>query len=138
MIKAYRIFRINKDFTPETLFHGFPYPDGTRSRKVPVDFVLEAERKAVHNPGKKEGPGFDSGWHVCLSLDEADKYLSRFKDQSRLVVAQVWVNDNPRPKPRAASRVFLANEMKLTKGDWLWAIARWRMRENAAVSGKGS
>ena len=125
---AYRIFRIGDDGNPETLFHGFPHFNGKRSRKVPLDVVINAERKTVHNPGKKTGAEFLSGWHVTATYDEAVSYLARFKDQSKLAVCLVGVW-YARPKPRARGNVLLAQSMIVPSGAWRTALAARRLPE---------
>lgn len=110
MIEVYRLFRISDQ--PTTLFHGI---DG--SKKLSTDVWINADIKEVRNPGKKEGPTFTSGFHVCQSKEETIEYLKRFKNPDELVVCRVYVS-NLRPKPRSTSNIQLADRMLIKKEDW--------------------
>jgi hypothetical protein len=112
-ITAYRLFRL-KESKPEVLFHSFDV-NGKKTKQVPLNEWMQAEEKQSWNPGKKEGPGFISGWHIVLSKDECIEYLKKFKNTEDIRICKVLVKDI-RPKPR--SKVTLAKWMFLPKKDW--------------------
>ena len=66
MKRAYRLFKVSKDFMPETLFHAWK-----GSRTLPLDEVMVAPRKRVYNPGSRTNVGFIAGWHMALTYEEA-------------------------------------------------------------------
>ena len=116
--EAYRIFRVGPA-GPEVLFHSFGQPDGSRSRRVPLDTELAAEQHQAWNPGVRKGDGFISGWHIAPSKADAVSYLQRFGDEPgrKLAVCRVLVS-GVRPKPRARTPVSLASHMLVRSGDW--------------------
>jgi len=116
-IVAYRLFRF-KDLDPEVLFHSFPL-DNKKTKRVPLDTWICAEEKQTWNPGKKNGPGFISGWHVVVSEKECIKYLKKFKNSKDIKICKVLVK-GLRHKPR--SQVMLAKWMLVPKDAWLKAI----------------
>lgn len=113
MIEAWRLFRVDKDNKPCTLFHGIK-----GSRKVEFDKVYEAEIKEVRNPGKGEGPTFTSGFHVLPTKKELIEYRKRFT-ATDIRICRVMV-DGFRDKPRSKSK--LSNQMVVTEADWKRAL----------------
>jgi hypothetical protein len=111
---AYRIFE-ERDGQPCTLFHGI---DGTRT--LPIGRWVNAIVKPVTNPGKKdEGQLFMSGFHVCRARRDVVQYLTRFKQNRRLVVCRVETGSL---RPKAGSKILLANRMRINKSDWKRAL----------------
>lgn len=111
--EAWRIFEAHEGCGPKTLFHGYH-----GSRELQLDTPLRAKQGIVTNPGKKiEGKTFRAGWHVALTLEDAEKYFTRFNNSRNLVVCKVFVK-NYRPKPRSPHPVFLAKDMLVTTEDW--------------------
>ena len=111
---AYRLFRI-KDDSPEVLFHSFKHKK-KKTKKVPLNKWMRAEEKEAWNPGKKQkGKSFTSGWHVVLSEEEIQKYLTRFKNTKDIRICKIYVRD-VRDKPR--SQVKLARWMFVKDNDW--------------------
>lgn len=116
MIEAYRLFRIAGHKLPEVLFHPL---NGTKI--LLLNTWLEAEAKQVWNPGKKTGPGYISGFHVCLDKQEVENYVLRFKEPKKLVVCKVLVK-GVGPKPNARSNIQLADWMYINSIDWHFAL----------------
>jgi len=113
VIEAFRLFR-SKDDLPEVLFHSFDRK-GKKTKQVPFDIWLKAEERQAWNPGKKEGPGFLSGWHIVKSKEEAEEYITRFTNKEDLRICRVLVK-GMREKPR--SKVMLAKWMRVSEKDW--------------------
>ena len=113
MIEAWRLFRVGKDFAPQTLFHGVQ-----GSKKIEFDKLYEADIKEVSNPGKTNGLTFTSGFHVLPTKEELLEYKKRFT-ATDIRVCKVYV-DGFRDKPRSKSK--LSNEMLVLKNDWIEAL----------------
>lgn len=111
--EAWRLFAVSADGMPMTLFHPF---EG--SRVLPTDKRLRAEKREVHNPGKKYvGHSYTSGWHVAMTREGVTKYLNRFTADRELRLCRVLVQ-NSRPKPRTRTEICLAGTMKILSEDW--------------------
>ena len=105
--KAYRIVEMRYG-APCTLFHGLP---GTkRSRRIPLDTWLAAEKKPVSYG--RSSPTMISGFNVLMDRKECEDYLSRFTADRKLLVVEILVR-GLREKPNANSPVFLADWMLL-------------------------
>ena len=115
---AYRLFRVSKDFMPETLFHTWK-----GSRTLPLDEVMVSPRKRVYNPGGRTNPGFIAGWHMALTYEEADRLrTTRFKDLDSLVICRIYV-DKIRKKPRTNVGAWQAQHMEIRSEDWHRALS---------------
>ena len=110
-MKGYTLFN-QKHGRPLTLYHGL-----NGSRKLEVGKWIHAAERIVHNPGKKTGTPFRSGFHFFASREDAITYKSRFAPNKRrlLLLAAVEVR-GARPKPN--SPAWLASEVRLGKGEW--------------------
>lgn len=111
--EAWRLFAVSADGQPMTLFH--PYKG---SRVLVLNKRLRAERRRVHNPGKKHiGKSYTSGWHVAMTREGVTKYLNRFTSDRELRLCRVHVQ-NSSPKPRTRTEICLAGTMKIRSEDW--------------------
>lgn len=100
---CYRIVE-EKNGKLKTLFHGI-----NRSRVIPPNKWLKAEKKCVSDGGTK----YLSGFHVLKTRKECEKYLGRFdKTKRKLKIIEVLVK-GLRRKKHSNSRVFLASWMKV-------------------------
>lgn len=104
-IPGFKLIHLTEKGDPLTLFH--PHEG---SRVLPRGRWLKAERKQVWNPGSKKGPGYTSGWHVFLNLEDALKYRGYFKKLFEIHLEEILLT-GPEPKPRARGNVFLAREI---------------------------
>ena len=105
----WRVFRVDKDLKPRTLFYGFNYK-GKRTRKVPINISLQADKGTA-------------GFHVFPSESEAMRYLKRFKDTRNLIVSEVWCQ-YAKLKPRGHGNVWLAADMRINITDWRHALIK--------------
>ena len=87
------------------LFHGI---DGTKV--LPVNKWVRA--KKVENAMDGVGTSYTSGIHIIDGLDEARKYLSRFRRNDRIIVE--CIARGLRKKEKSRSAVYLADEILIT------------------------
>jgi hypothetical protein len=102
--KWYKIVDIENGVI-KTLFHGL-----NGSRTLPTQKWITATKKMVSD-GK--GTEYLSGFHVMQNIDEARKYIKRFRNIKNKGIVEVEVK-NMWKKEHSPSNVWLAEEMKIT------------------------
>lgn len=105
-MKVYRIVEI-KNGQPYSLFHG------TRgSRLLPIGEWITAEFMPARDGGGQPKDKYLSGFHVLLSLEDALRYLKRFRQPRNLIVIACDA-DGIRQKGTSKG-IWLANQIKIT------------------------
>ena len=94
------------DGTIKTLFHGVK-----GCRTIPKGIWIESELKWV-NDGNSQS--YWSGWHVLPTQEDAEQYLTRFKNRKdRLTIVKCNIKGNTWAKEHANAPVILAQFLKL-------------------------
>lgn len=101
--KMYKIVQKDGD-TIKFLFHGI---NGTKT--IPLNTRIKANIK----PNVRDGVGtyYTSGIHVIDGLEEAKKYLSRFRRNDRIIVECFALTQGLCRKEKSRSAVYLADEI---------------------------
>lgn len=92
------------------LFHGI---NGTKV--LPINKWVKAKR--VENAMDGVGTSYTSGIHIIDGLEEARKYLSRFRRNDRIIVE--CIAKGLRKKEKSRSAVYLADEILITNSTGL-------------------
>ena len=101
--KVYKIVQKEGD-NIKFLFHGI---NGTKI--IPLDTVIIADRKFNVKDGV--GNSYTSGIHVIDGIEEAKKYLSRFRRIDRIIVECFAITAGLRKKEKSRSAVYLADQI---------------------------
>ena len=121
-MKAYRLCR-DKDGEPYTLFHGV-----NGSRKLSLGEWIEAEQKMVHDGSA--GTPYLSGFHVMPEIPDINRLLRLFKNLDDLVIVEVKVDGETRPKAHSRHNIILAEKMLIPTEMW---AQRVRVKDRSMV-----
>lgn len=113
-IRVFRLVRV-KDDKPHTLFHGI-----NRSTTIPLNRWVEAERKMVRDGGNTTP--YVSGFHVLMSRQACEDYLTKFKNTKDLVIVECEAVEL-RQKLHSRSPVYLAGAMRISEQNWQTALS---------------
>lgn len=102
---VYKIVRRNKNIL-KTLYHGFH-----RSRVLPKNVWIKAEKKIVRDGSRKNSREYLSGIHCFKDIDTAVMYLLRFKNIDNLKIYKCYAK-GLRQKP-TNENVYLADELMI-------------------------
>jgi len=100
---VYKIVEIDKNNNLKTLFHGI---EG--SRILEINKWYDADIKMVSDNGTE----YLSGFHVLLTKEETEKYLSRFKNNRELKIVTCHYC-GIRKKEHSPHNVYLVDRIKI-------------------------
>ena len=137
LLLAYKIFDIDRNGGPRTLFHGL-----NGSRSLPVGTWLTATQTMV-----RDGSGQDhyvSGFHAYRTVESVVRWaraVTRTEGRYACMVGLCGCRD----KPRAVRETILADRMLITSREWDGRVAldallrgegRWREEAGVFLVGK--
>jgi hypothetical protein len=88
------------------LFHGI-----NNTRIIPLNKWILADRKLVSDG--TNGTKYISGFHILRTLEDAEKYLSKFKNQHNKEIINVFAK-GVRKKKHSRSNVLLADQILIS------------------------